>query len=90
MNAKTETVIQATSAAPSSEAGGDQTIQPESAIGIADAAIQGRRRPQACSVRSLQRPVIGSVIASHSRLAPKIRPIAAGAISRTSIAYLLT
>ena len=82
----TATVIQTISATGDRSTGADHVIQPKSAIGIADARIQGRRLPRRCSVRSLQMPASGSVKASHTRPAPKIRPIASGGTSNTSIA----
>ena len=85
----TATVIHRISPACPRSIGAAQHIQPKPAIGIADARIQGRRRPRRCSVLSLQIPAIGSVTPSQSRPAMKIMPMAAGGTSRTSIAYLL-
>ena len=57
--------------------------------GIADAYIQLRRRPARATVRSERKPAIGSDTASQRRDAAISVPIAAGAISSTSVANFI-
>ena len=77
--------IQSTSENPLSEPGGDHNMTVVAAVGIAAATIQERRRPRFALVRSERYPAMGSEIASQIRPTPKRTPIAAGAMSRTSV-----
>ena len=81
-------MVQAISNMPSSSVGGFHSRNGTTAMGSADAYSQGRRRPRRLSVRSDRNPAMGSDTASQMRAAPKISPMAAGAIKSTSVAYL--
>ena len=81
--------IQSERAEPSSERGGHQSITAVSAIGRAEASIQGRRRPKREVVRSDRCPARGSDTASQTREARNQAPITAGGTSSTSVAYFI-
>lgn len=60
---------------PPAPCGGKNKAQSDSTSSGADAAIQGRRRPQRLCVPSVNAPISGSVTTSQIRATMKITPI---------------